>query len=205
MSAWTLCIDFGTAYSKAAAAPVGAWSDFDPALVRPLMLAGRGARGNAFLLDSAVFVDDTHILFGAEAVARADELAHAKRMALKSFKTLLSVSDLERALNTAAPFSIDPHRIFQMRDLIVLYLAFLTASIGSAAAEDAKLADVRTVELRYAAPAWRSGPWRHCSAWAPGWWGCGPRPPSWKACHGSAAPCGWRNWPPNRPGACGSC
>lgn len=156
MSDWTLCIDFGTAYSKAAAAPVGAWSHFDPATVRPLMLNAEG-RGNAFLLDSAVFVDDGRVLFGRNAIDRADEFAGKKRIALRSFKTLLSVADLDRALNTNAPLTIDPHRQFQMRDLTVLYLAYLLASIDRAIAADPYVAQADSIQRRYAAPAWRSG------------------------------------------------
>ena len=64
-------------------------------------------------------------LFGREAIERAAELNDKKRVVLRSFKTLLSVSDLDRVLNTNAAASIDPHRVFQMRDLIVLYLAYL--------------------------------------------------------------------------------
>jgi hypothetical protein len=73
--AWTLCIDFGTAFSKAAAAPAGAWSRFHPADVRPLMLS-EDEEANPFLLDSAVFVDEDRILFGRAAITRADALAH---------------------------------------------------------------------------------------------------------------------------------
>jgi molecular chaperone DnaK len=156
MSDWTLCIDFGTAYSKAAAAPVGAWSHFDPATVRPLMLSADG-QGNAFLLDSAVFVDDGRVLFGRNAIDRADDFAGKKRIALRSFKTLLSVNDLDRALNTNAPLTIDPHRQFQMRDLTVLYLAYLLASIERAMAADPYLSQADSIQRRYAAPAWRSG------------------------------------------------
>jgi len=153
---WSLCIDFGTAFSKAAAAPANAWSRFDPAQVRPLMLSAPGAGDNVFLLESAVFVDDDRILFGGAALARAEALAHKKRMALRSFKTLLSVSDLDRALNTGAPLSIDPHRVFPMRDLVVLYLAYLLAAIERAIDADLELSRA-TFERRYAAPAWRSG------------------------------------------------
>jgi len=157
MTAWTLCIDFGTAFSKAAAAPVDAWARLEPASVRPLMLSSHEQGGNAFLLDSAVFIDEGRVLFGRAALARADALVSKKRMALKSFKTLLSVSDLDRALNTNAPLSIDPHRIFQMRDLIVLYLAYLLEAVEQAQAADPALGDATSISRRYAAPAWRSG------------------------------------------------
>jgi molecular chaperone DnaK (HSP70) len=86
--AWTMCVDFGTAYSKAAAAPSGAWTRFEPGSVRPLMLAGANA-SNAFLLESAVFIDDERILFGRAAITRAEAMAHKKRVALRSFKTRL--------------------------------------------------------------------------------------------------------------------
>jgi molecular chaperone DnaK len=152
--AWTLCVDFGTAFSKAAAAPRGAWSRFHPEDVRPLMLSEEGA--NPFLLDSAIFVDDDRILFGRAAIERADFLANRKRQALRSFKTLLSVSDLDRALNTSAPASIDPHRTFPMRDLVVLYLAYLLSATDRAVRADKDLS-VGDIERRYAAPAWRSG------------------------------------------------
>lgn len=151
---WTLCVDFGTAFSKAAAAPRDAWARFDPARVRPLMLNHQG-QGNPFLLDSAVFIGETHVLFGRAALEQAGADPSAKRTALRSFKTLLSVADLERALNTGAPASIDPHRIFSMRDLIALYLSYLTACIARAVAADEALRGA-DLAMRYAAPAWRS-------------------------------------------------
>lgn len=157
MSRWTLCIDFGTAYSKAAAAPRDAWNGFDPALVRPLMLGNVQEAGNPFLLESAVLVDDDAVVFGRAATARANALMHRRRMPLRSFKTLLSVSDLDRALNTNAPASVDPHRVFQMRDLIVLYLGYLLTAVDVAAAQDELVAEAEDLEWRYAAPAWRSG------------------------------------------------
>ena len=157
MTAWTVCLDFGTAYSKAAAAPADAWAHFQPGMVRPLMLGAHETQGNPFLLDSAIFVDERNVLFGRAAIKRADAMAEKKRMALKSFKTLLSVSDLDRALATNAPLSIDPHRIFQMRDLIVLYLAYLLEATAQACAADPEVAAATQLHYRYAAPAWRSG------------------------------------------------
>lgn len=154
---WTLCIDFGTAYSKAAAAPVDAWNAFDPGSVRPLMLGEGGVGANAFLLNSAVFIEEGRVYFGRPALARAEALASQRRMALRSFKTLLSVSDLERGLNTSAPGSIDPSRTFTMGDLILLYLAYLWSAIDRAIGADAVLSGANSIALRYAAPAWRAG------------------------------------------------
>lgn len=155
MSGWTLCIDFGTAFSKAAAAPSDAWSRFDPASVRPLMLNAGVPGANPFLLPSALFVDEERVLFGRAALSRADETSENKRTALRSFKTILSAGDLERALNTNAPASVDPHRVFQIRDLLVLYLAYLLAAIERAARADSKLGQVGAMRRRFAAPAWR--------------------------------------------------
>jgi hypothetical protein len=154
---WTLCIDFGAAFSKAAAAPRGAWRQFDPAMVRPLMLNGVASGANPFLLDSAIFVDEGCILFGAAAIGRAEQLQHLKRQALRSFKTLLSAPDLERALNISATSSVDPHRVFKLRDLIILYLAFLSRAVRRAIAADPVLAGAGQMQLRFAAPAWREG------------------------------------------------
>ena len=77
---------------------------------------------------------------------------------MRSFKTLLSAPDLERALNTSATHSIDPHRAFRLRDLIVLYLAFLARGIDHAVAADPALASANgRYNRRYASPAWRGG------------------------------------------------
>lgn len=154
---WNLCVDFGTGYSKAAAAPMGAWATFDPSLVRPLTVGGLGRGANPFLLDSAVFVDESTVLLGGAAIQRAAQLEHKKREALRSFKTLLSAIDLARALTTTVPYAVDPARVFQRRDLIVLYLAFLVRSIDRAVAADPMLADAEgRIYWRYASPAWRS-------------------------------------------------
>lgn len=157
---WNVCIDFGTAFSKAAAAPVDAWSAFDPGHVRPLTVGAVAPGANPFLLESAVFVGDTHIAFGAEAIREAGLHAASKRQALRSFKTLLSVPDLDRALDTQLPRSIDPHRLFRQRDLIVLFLAYLMRAIDTALKADPVLARAE-IKRRYALPAWTGGKAMH--------------------------------------------
>lgn len=156
---WVVCIDFGTAFSKAAAVREGAWDAFDPAMVRPLTVGGVSS-GNPFLLESAVFVDSAHVLFGAAAMQEAGAQAAKKRQALRSFKTMLSAADFDVALSAFAPFSIDPHRMFTQRDLIVLYLAYLTRAIARAVAADPALAGA-SIRQRYALPAWKGGQSMH--------------------------------------------
>lgn len=152
---WSLCIDFGTAFSKAAVAPSGAWARFDPGSVRPLTIGGVES-DNPFLLDSAVFFDDSAVLLGAPAMKRAAQLEQSKRQALRSFKTLLSAPDLERTLGLNLPVPIDPHRRFYLRDAIVLYLAFLTRAIDRAIAIDPVISwSPGPIDRRYASPAWR--------------------------------------------------
>ncbi len=155
-ASWTVCIDFGTAFSKAAAVRTGAWAAFNPSQVRPLTIGAVSPGGNPFLLESAVFVGDTHLVFGGEAVLQAGAHAASKRQALRSFKTLLSAADLDSALDAHAPRSIDPHRMFSQRDLIVLFLAYLTRAIARAQAADTELAGA-SVRWRYALPAWKGG------------------------------------------------
>ncbi|MBU6373333.1 MAG: rod shape-determining protein [Alphaproteobacteria bacterium] len=148
---WTVCVDFGTAASKAAAAPR------DPegaTLVRPLIVA-LGA--NPFLLPAVLHLDGTHVRFGAAALrAAADQRPGAAREAVQSFKTLLGARDLGRALRTLAGPHLDPSRQFRQRDLIVLFLAYLLHGVQRGLAVDVDLKRLRLedVTLRYTRPDW---------------------------------------------------
>lgn len=158
--AWTICVDFGTAFCKVAAARHGPETRLDPANVRPLAIGSVTPGGDPLLLESAVFIDTDVILFSQAATARAAALAASKRQALRSFKTILSAPDLEIAMDMAAPATIDPHRLFRQRDLLVLFLAFLREAMDRAIAADPSLAG-QPVRMRYSLPAWRQGPARH--------------------------------------------
>lgn len=153
---WNVCIDFGTAYSKAAAAPSSAWERFDPQYVRPLPLAGfSNASRNPFLLTSAIFVGAERIYFDRHAIEQAVQAEDNRRQALASFKTLLGAPDLQSTLNAIAPASIDPHRKLRYRNLVVLYLAYLLRALDAAIAQDAVIASVGgAVRRRYACPSW---------------------------------------------------
>lgn len=150
--AMRVCIDFGTAWSKAAIAPV------DPRLalsqVEPLAI-GRPMGGNPFLSACAVYVADFRVLFGRWALEAADAEVVSGREPLLSFKTLLSAGDVEALLMQFAARPIDPNRLFRNRDLIVLYLAHLLALVRSGLSEARITIPIGELQWRYATPAWR--------------------------------------------------
>jgi molecular chaperone DnaK (HSP70) len=155
---WVVAVDFGTAWSKAAAAPVGAAEQFDPRFVRPLALSPAAAGESPLTLPSALFLEKGRIKFGAHALDAATKLdPESGRQAMLSFKTLLGAEDLEESINALVTRRIDPEMAFRQRELLVLYLGFLSARIDVAVAGDPVIAAAPgQLRLRYAQPAWGS-------------------------------------------------
>ena len=138
-----LCIDFGTAYSKAAV-----WRDGDDAPI-PLDL-GTGLGSGGLLVDSAAFIEGDYIYFGPEAVRRHSALADVSRLLFASPKELLT-HDYETFHAARPAAGIDPTGQFKSRDLLALYLAFLTfICCDRAAAHGIGSYVIR----RFAAPGW---------------------------------------------------
>ncbi|MGE3303952.1 MAG: hypothetical protein AB7M12_12670 [Hyphomonadaceae bacterium] len=155
--AWTICVDFGTACSKAAAAWRAPGIEFEPHHVRPLRL-GEGDGDNPLMLKSVLYLDQGRVLFGETAWRRAQATnAAANRQALSSFKTLLSARDLDQSIGLLVSPRVDPMGVFRQRDLIVLFLAFLIRRIDAAQALDPLLAPSPCRGLRYSYPGWVSG------------------------------------------------
>jgi len=150
-SDWTVCVDFGTANSKAAAAHR---DERDPRAVRPLIISDAA---NPFLLPGLLIVDpdEKRVLLGAAAQRVAAGLP-ANRETLRSFKTLLGARDLPRSIRTLLPPGIDPTRQFRQRDLLVLFLAYLLRGVARAIDKDVTLRSARTsgFTLRYTRPDW---------------------------------------------------
>jgi hypothetical protein len=138
-----LCIDFGTAYSKAAI-----WKDGDDAPV-PLDL-GLGAGGNGLLVDSAAFIDRDHLFFGPGAIQAHSALADVERCLFASPKELLT-HDHETFHTSRPNAEVDPTGQFKSRDLLALYLAYLTALSSDRAIA---LGVGKHVVRRFAAPGW---------------------------------------------------
>jgi len=150
-SDWTVCVDFGTANSKAAAAHR---DERDPRAVRPLIISDTA---NPFLLPGLLVVDpdEKRVLLGVAAQRVAAGLP-ANRETLRSFKTLLGARDLSRSIRTLLPPGIDPTRQFRQRDLLVLFLAYLLRGVARAIDKDVTLGSARTggFALRYTRPDW---------------------------------------------------
>src|SRR5262245_57040447 len=151
---WTVCVDFGTAASKAAAAWRAPGETFRPEHVRPLRL-GEGDSDNPLTLKSVLFLDHGRLFFGETGWRHAQAVdARANRQALSSFKTLLSSKDLEHSIGLLVSPRVDPAGVFRQRDLIVLFLAFLIRRIDRAQGLDPMLADQPKPSLRYSYPGW---------------------------------------------------
>jgi hypothetical protein len=95
------------------------------------------------------------VFFGEDAWARALAVDPSKdRQAFTSFKTLLAARDLARALEARAQKRVDPQRRFKLRDLLVLYFAFLLLRVERGRRADPAIASIPTARLRYTHPAW---------------------------------------------------
>ncbi|MFT3727650.1 MAG: Hsp70 family protein [Terricaulis sp.] len=151
-----ICIDFGTALSKASVC-------LDPMLplevgVRPLAIGAVAGAEHPLLVPSIMFVDNGRLFFGPAAFEYARYGAAHSRDPLLSFKTVLGARDVKEALMTRLPPSIDPTGTFKLRDALVLYLAYLDQLIRAALASAPNMPPgVAEVQRRYTSPVWRAG------------------------------------------------
>lgn len=137
-----LCIDFGTAYSKAAI-----WREGEEA---PIPIDLGGATGGGLTTDSAAYISEGQIFFGPSAVRRHAEEADIGRALFASPKEYLT-HDHARFQAHKPGLEIDPTGQFRTRDLLALYLSYLTSLVGDRAEA---LGVSRHVQRRFAAPGW---------------------------------------------------
>lgn len=147
-----LCLDFGTAMSKA-------FASVEPFEHLELEL-GKAAGRSGHALPSSVFIGDSgKAYFGFEAIDRSQELIESGRERLDSIKTWLSMGrddDLDGE-SCVLPKPLNPTALKLTRgDLIRIYLAYLTDMAGVALArysiEDKTIQ--RYALRRYARPCW---------------------------------------------------
>jgi hypothetical protein len=151
-----ICIDFGTAVSKACLC-------LDPAMpleagVRPIPIGAVSGADHTLFSPSVLFVDSGRLHFGPSALRRAQGGIEGSRDPLLSFKTVLGAQDVEAALATRIRPSADPTGTFRQRDALVLYLAYLDQLITDALTRMGDLPiGVGRARRRYTSPVWRAG------------------------------------------------
>ena len=127
---WMLCLDFGTAKSKAFAA-----TDGEPPKLEPLPIgkADEDLDESVHEVSSSIWIDDEGLLFlGSEAVkrgSRSNDRSAASRRRFDSLKQQLSLlrgddgpEQLERPLER----DVDPTATLTRLDAVTIYLAYLT-------------------------------------------------------------------------------
>lgn len=150
-----VCLDLGTAFSKACAylgeGGVAATE------IAPLPIGTAAQAEHALLTPSAMYVDDGRILFGPAALERARAGVKSKRNPIVSFKMVLSARDVEAALALKLSRSVDPTSTLRHRDALVLYLAYLDQLIRAAVAAEPTLPPtLADAPRRLTSPDWRA-------------------------------------------------
>jgi len=151
-----LCIDFGTALSKASIC-------LDPMLplevgVKPLPIGGVARADHPLLTPSVLYVDNGRLFFGPQALEHARRGVDDNRDPLLSFKTVLGAADVHAAFQTKMRPSVDPTGTLKQRDALVLYLAYLDQLIREAIDLSPNLPnEVANARRRYTSPVWRPG------------------------------------------------
>lgn len=143
-----LCIDLGTAFSKAVEARADAETAVDPASLNILNIGEIAGEVSPVMVSSALFIGDDRLHFGARAVRACEARLDQGREGLFAFKSIVGAPDLAHAIEARPAKQVDPSGAFRRRDLIVLYLAWLVRLAEAAGG------DIRTRGLRYTRPDW---------------------------------------------------
>ncbi|WP_146191530.1 hypothetical protein [Azospirillum humicireducens] len=141
-----LCLDFGTAFSKACA-----MTDGEDLVDLPLGKKA-GEEGLVYPVNSTIYFADGRIWFGPQAIKLSERDQDPKRQRFDSPKQAISQGDFENIQHRFVDDAINPTSVkFTVSDLIQLYLAYLTA-IATACLEDA--GHSAYVRRRFARPSW---------------------------------------------------
>ncbi|MBX9745774.1 MAG: rod shape-determining protein [Hyphomonadaceae bacterium] len=149
---WSIGVDFGTAFSKAAATE---FLDGRLTSAAPLALGDVAGWGKPFWVPSVLFLDGERLHFGPEALARFAQEGHQGRELAQSLKMMLGAHSYQETLNYHPRSSVDPDRIFRVRELLVLYLGYLLGLVEKATAQT--ISDERqrvTASIRFCRPGW---------------------------------------------------
>ena len=143
-----LCLDFGTAMSKACA-----WNkESDTPMPLRIGLAAGEPASSPYAINSAVFISRDGLAFvGQPAVNRAAEADPEHHQAFQSIKDILTVGP-KTDLRDPVPALYNPHEgPVSLKEIVALYLAFLTDSALLALREDHG-EDSRNIPRSYTKP-----------------------------------------------------
>ena len=146
---WTLCLDFGTAKSKAFAATN---DEEDPELLPLPIGKADGDVGSVHEVSSSAWIDDDGLLFlGSKAVKLGIDYGNSTRRRLDSLKLhlVLDHTHWEQEL----PKDMDPTSTLTYSDIILAYLAYLT-DLATTELERDKRVMTRYVRRRFTLPWW---------------------------------------------------
>lgn len=156
---WTLCLDFGTAKSKAFAATD---AEEDPELLPlPIGNADKDMDGSVHEVSSSIWIDDDGLLFmGSEAVKRGINYGidheDSTRRRLDSLKQEISQLHPESdhtQLKQQLLKEVDPTLTLTFSDAIIIYLAYLTDLATTELEHDSRVG-TRYVRRRFTLPWW---------------------------------------------------
>jgi molecular chaperone DnaK (HSP70) len=149
---WSIGLDFGTAFSKAAAMRFAAGR---LAAAAPLALGEAAGWHKPFFAPSILFLDGRCVHFGPRALAHFGRAGRPDRDLARSLKMMLGAHSYQETLGYFPRTSVDPDRAFRIRELIVLYLAYLlrlTEIAGAKTIPDA--AEREDAAIRFCRPGW---------------------------------------------------
>lgn len=156
---WTLCLDFGTAKSKAFAATS---SEEEPDLLPlPIGKADEDIDGSVHDMSSSIWIADNGLLFmGSEAVKRGidygvdDEDSPRRRLdSLKQEISQLHPESDHTQLQRGLSKEVDPTSTLTYSDAIIIYLAYLT-DLATTELERVSRVGTRYVRRRFTLPWW---------------------------------------------------
>lgn len=146
---WTLCLDFGTAKSKAFAATD---DEEDPELLPLPIGKADGDLGSVHEVSSSVWIDDNGLLFlGSKAVKLGIDYGDSPRRRIDSLKLHLELDHTHLEQNL--PRDMDPTSTLTYSDVILAYLAYLT-DLATTELERDRRVTTRYVRRRFTLPWW---------------------------------------------------
>lgn len=148
---WSIGVDFGTAFSKAALAR---HDGRRLAHAAGLKIGQAAGWMQPFLAPSILYLDGQAVFFGPNALRRLAGSNREQREMAASLKSMLGARSYQETLDYYPRRSVDPAQTFRVRELIILYLAYLLTLIDAALAQSPGAPPAEHCKIRFCRPGW---------------------------------------------------